>query len=111
MPSKSRRAASRQAQLQRRRRRGKSRTQVFDPGPMESESPTLDPAVETEEAAPPAEPVLEAPPAPRRVRRSRREADAEAAPAYQHLGSELRRIGAITTLIVLMLIGLTFLLR
>lgn len=41
MPSKSSRAASRQAQLRKRKQRGKARTQVFDAGPAESASQSV----------------------------------------------------------------------
>ena len=113
MPSKSRRAASRQAQLQRRRRRGKARTQEFDPGPTESIRGPDAPMVESDEGLP-ADAEVVAPlnsTASRAPRPSSRGAASEPAPTYAYLGSELRRISAIATLIITILVALTFVLR
>lgn len=114
MPNKARKAASRQAQLRRRKRRVKSEpTRVFDAGPQESSgmrsaeeaSAVLDadPAVETSPPAPTARP----------ARRSRQRAVSEpqSAAVYIHLGAELRRIGLIAGFMVVVLAGLTVALR
>ena len=111
MPSKSRRAASRQAQLKR-RRRGRQRVQEFDAGPTESRSPTSDDdGADAVVAVMPASPASQTSQAPaRRPHRSRRQAASEAALSYDYLGSELKQIGVITAMIAAVLVLLTFLL-
>ncbi len=109
MPSKSRRAASRQAQVRRRRKRGRGAPEAFDTGPTESQRAARiveEEASGQQRPAPPS-PVGAAAARPARRVRSERE---EATPSYGYLGAELRRIGVITTLIVAMLIGATFVL-
>ena len=119
MPSKSSRAASRQAQLRRKRRRGKARPQEFDVGPTESSRPaaTVEAVEDTE-----AEAVVEAgetavatsPPRPQPVarptRRSARGTAPEPALSYPYLGSEVKRIAVISALIAIILAVLTFVL-
>ena len=116
MPNKAHRAASRQAQVKRRKRRDKDdkgRTQEFDAGPDES---TVVATV--------AEPVVEAVVAPESVeqraparaahvpaRRARDRAAAEPPPGQKFLAGELRQIGIITTMIVVVLAVLTVFLR
>lgn len=106
MPSKSHKAASRQAKLRDKRRRGKAAPQVFDAGPSEATQA----AVEQDSEAP-APPLAEAaaPRAARQTRRSRR-AEAEVAPTYPYLGGELRRIGVVAVGILAILAVLSFLL-
>ena len=120
MPSKSRRAASRQAQLRRKKRRGKDpgQGQDFDPGPTEADVAERAAEVEEEAADLPAPetapgPALSTsrPATARAVRRSRRGASAESALEYGYLGSELKRIGMIAMLIVVLLAVLTVFLR
>ncbi len=109
MPNKAHRAAARQAQLRRRRRRGKGRTQEFDPGPSES---TTAAAVRDAPVAKAEEPEsAQAAPVstPRPVRRTRSEAGP--IPAYGFLRPELKQIGIITSLIVSIIVVLTFVLR
>ncbi len=112
MPSKSRRAASRQTQMKR-KRRGKPRTQEFDAGPSESSRPIaidegLDEAgTETAVAATETQPSR---PVARKTQRSRRQVTSEAPLVYGYLGSELKRIGVITVLIAIALAVLTFVL-
>ena len=112
MPSKSRRAASRQSQMKR-KRRGKSRAQEFDAGPTEPRQPVAtddaaeEAGVEVAVAAPAA---VEPQAVGRRVQRSRRQAASETPLVYNYLGSEVKRIGAITGLIVIILVVLTFVL-
>ena len=113
MPNKAHRAASRQAQVKRRKRRGKTRSQEFDAGPGESTvvatvaEPIVEDDVELEsvEQRAPAR-ATQAP-----VRRSRNRAVAEPAPAQKFLAGELRQIGMITTMIVVALAVLTVFLR
>ena len=107
MPSKSRRAASRQAEVRRRRRRGRGAHETFDTGPTEAQRAARlaeeEPSGQQRPA--PASPVGAAVARPaRRVRT----ADREEAPSYGYLGAELRRIGILTTLIAALLIGATF---
>ena len=112
MPSKGRRAASRQAHLRQRKRRSKAQPQVFDPGPTESRRPVDDEA-DIEAGLEPAPLAVAAVPAtPRAVRRGRqRTPQPEDAPVYRYLGPELRRIGAIASIIAIILAVLTVLLR
>ena len=109
MPNKAHRAAARQAQLRRRRRRGKGRMQEFDPGPSESTTAAAvrdAPVAEVEESvSAPEVPVS----TPRPVRRTRR-SEAEPIPPYRFLRPELKQIGIITSLIVAILVVLTFVL-
>ena len=107
MPSKSRRAASRQAQLKR-RRRDRQRVQEFDAGPTEPRSPADDESADAAVAVMPAAPASQTP--ARRPHRSRRQAASETPLSYDYLGSELKQIGVITVMIATVLVLLTFLL-
>lgn len=123
MPKKGHRTASRQAQLSQKKRRGKGHSQVFDSGPGESSAATaveeaavagtVEAAEETLQQSKPA--VATARPSSTPVhqpaRRSRQRASTESTPAvYRYLGTELKRIGAITALIVAIIVALTFVL-
>lgn len=114
MPSKGKRAASRQAQLSKRKRRAKpGGNQVFQaepvrPAPTEGQDDSAgaegaEAVVATSSASSPSKP------ASRPARRSR-SAATEAAPPYEYLGSELLRIGIIGGLIFAVLVALTFIL-
>ncbi len=107
MPSKSRRAASRQAEVRRRRKRGKGAPESFDTGPTESQRAAR---IAEDESSVQPRPAAgsTAGAAIARPARIPRAADRVSAPAYGYLGAELRRIGVITTLIVAILIGTTF---
>ncbi len=98
MPNKGHRAASRQAQLQKRRRRGAARTQVFDAGPSEDDAAARR-AVLDEEAADTADPRPAAP----QPRPLARHAAAASTAAYPSIRPELTRIGVLTIMIVLIL--------
>ena len=115
MPSKGKRAASRQAQLSKRKRRAKpGANQVFQAEPVkptsadaQDDSEELDGSeagLATAAASSPSRP------ADRATRRSRRSAATEVAPRYEYLGGELLRIGIISGLIFAVLIALTFVL-
>ncbi len=122
MPSKGRKTASRQAELNRKKRRGKSpRQQEFATAPLESQAtvetavsePEIDELVTAEDStlqtedSPPPPPVRS-----ERRRGARRAAVADSTPlVYQYLGKELRQIGMIASLIVVILVALTFVLR
>lgn len=122
MPRKGHRTASRQAQLSQKKRRSKVNPQVFDAGPGESSAATAveEPAVaetaetgempqQSKSAVATARP--SSTPARRPAQRSKQRTSAESTPAvYRYLGAELKQIGMITTLIVAILIALTFVL-
>ena len=109
MPKKGHRAASRQAQIQRKRRRGGSRTQEFDAGPSDADVAARQAAVD--EDGVPLESAAEVLPATTPVRRSKRQAAADATPTYPTVRPELTRIGILTSVIVVILAVLTVFLR
>ena len=113
MPNKAHRAASRQAQVKRRRRRGKTRTQEFDSGPDESAvvATVAEPVVEADVESESADQRAPARAARAPARRSRDRAVSEAAPGQKFLAGELRQIGMITTMITVALAVLTVFLR
>ena len=127
MPSKRKRAASRQAQLSQRKRRrsGRARndaaSQAEQDGagtatPAPVRTPTPRPATVVAPTAPrPAAaraPSMAASPRLRGGRAARMiRAQQEPLPMYGYLGSELKRIGALTGLIAVALTVLTFVLR
>ena len=116
MPSKAQRAASRQARLSRRRRRGKAAPQNFQAGPSQQAEPTDSAAASPDRStrsAPSAgaqTSVAAAPTARSTARSRRRTSDSGASNVTRYLGRELRQIGAITSLIAVILVGLTFVL-
>ena len=126
MPSKNKRAASRQAQLSQRRRRrgGRGRGAVHESRPTsevaqaseEQSGSTTGTSVATRTVSavprPPvgvSTPVRESTGA--RSRSARARAQAEPLQIYPYLGPELRRIGALTGVIVIALAILTVILR
>ena len=113
MPNKAHRAASRQAQVKRRKRRDKSRIQEFDAGPDKSTvvATVAEPVVEAD--VEPESVVQQAPARAAQVpaRRARDRAAAEPPPGKKFLAGELRQIGVITTMIVVVLAVLTVFLR
>ena len=114
MPNKAHRAASRQAQVNRRKRRSKIRTQDFDPGPDEDSAPVATvaaPVIETDDDGVPLEQPVPARTAAAPTQRSRRRAAAESAPEQKFLAGELRQIGFMATAIAIVLAVLTVLLR
>ena len=116
MPSKSHRAASRQARLSRRKRRGKPALQNFQAGPSQptavaepDDAPR--PASQPSASAVAAQSRAATAPSPARAAaRSRRRAIQSGAESTRYLGRELRQIGFITTFIALILAALTFVL-
>ena len=116
MPSKSHRAASRQARLSRRKRRGKPALQNFQAGPSQPTAvaepdDALRPASQTSASAVAANQSRATAPSPARAAaRSRRRAIQSGAESTRYLGRELRQIGFITTFIALILAALTFVL-
>ena len=106
MPKKGHRAASRQAQIQRKRKRGGSRPQVFDAGPSEADVAARQVHVDDDGEA--AEAALAPPrPAPAPVRRYRAGAAVDAPPTYPTIRPELTRIGILTFAVVVVLAVLT----
>ena len=128
--NKGHRVASKQAQLSRKKRRnGKGRPQEFFPGPTQTESePASDTAIQEpaaveaenqavqqqpEAARAPARAAVATAPRPRTAPRRARPQRATAAqpPAvYKYLGTELRHIGIISAVIIVILVVLTFVL-
>ena len=121
MPSKGSKAASRQAKLSQKRRRGKGAPRVYDSaptapregvaGPVEAQSATeFEATAESQETASQTKRAVSEAASPSPRRRSRAAMAATAATAestYPFLGIELRRIGLITFLIVVLLSVLT----
>ena len=110
MPSKGSKAASRQAQLRQKRRRGRGAEQDFDAGPSAAD------VAAREDAA--AEADSKDTPSPRAVAtrpssapsRSRRAPVDDTIPEYKYLGGELKRVGVVAVVILAILALLSFLL-
>ena len=116
MPNKSHKAASRQAKLNRRKRRGKGGTQEFDAGPTAESMAEAAALAPPQAQRPQPEPVVEAVGAPeqtvsRSVRRSKQRVTVQPALAYPHLGPEMRHIAVLAALIGVILAVLTVFLR
>ena len=138
MPSKKKRVASRQAQLSQRKRRERNRDRRADPAPGPAvrpqampADPTADPptdpgvqhvASDADDVVAPAPvsepaaatPAVRQPALPRQQARPRRRGAAarlEPVPTYPYLGREVRHIGIVTSIIVVLLTVLTVLLR
>ncbi|MCH7652994.1 MAG: hypothetical protein IIB14_04890 [Chloroflexi bacterium] len=123
MPSKGRKAASRQAQLNRKKRRSKNpRQPEFEAAPVMSRTavetavaePEIDELAAVEDSTPQPEAATRPAPRVRSTRRrggSRSAAEEQTPLVYQYLSREIRQIGIITSLIVAILVGLTFVLR
>lgn len=111
MPSKGQKVAKRQNQLRNRRRRGPGRasTQTFEAGPEVSTTAMDDEdGVGTEVATAATATVAEPNPAASRRRRARQAAEDQGSPAYRYLGGELRHIGIVTLVILVILAAATF---
>ena len=104
MPKKGHRAASRQAQIQKNRRRGGSRTQVFDPGPSEADVAARQASSDDGEFV---EDTLAPRPAPAPIRRPRTRTAVDTAPMYPKIRPELTRIGILALAVVVVLAVLT----
>ena len=111
MPSKGQRVAKRQNQMKSRKRRGprRSSTQTFEVGPSVSKTPvqeeegaTAAPATATATATMPGDIT-----APSRRRRAKQAADVEAPPVTRFLPGELRHIGLVTLVIIIILAAAT----
>ena len=137
MPSKKKRVASRQAQLSQRRRRERNRDRRADPAAGPAAGPRAmpaapqtdtsgDPGVQQDanggndvvaparvSAASAATPAVRQPAMPQQARTRRRGAAArvQPVPTYPYLRAEVRHIGIVTGLIVVLLTLLTVLLR
>ena len=108
MPSKSHRAASRQAKLRQKKRRGRAAAQVFQAGPSESSVASEEPtALAAEPKTRPAA-VTKAPTG--QARRSKGGTSKETMPPQAYLSSELRRIGVVSLVILAILAALSFIL-
>lgn len=120
MPSKSKRAASRQAQLsgRRRRRGGRPRAQATAatttaarPPEVRRQSSASTPTAERLAGTSQRQQAVTPATAPTRRRTSRPRAPVEPLQMYPYLGSELRRIGALSGLVAITLAVLTVVLR
>ena len=128
MPSKKKRVASRQAQLSPRRRRERNRERHANPEPGPAVTPRAKPAdagvqhdasgaIDAVAPAPASEPSIATPAVgqsalPRgRARRRGGAARAQPVPTYTHLRAEIKHIGLVTGVIVVLLAVLTVLLR
>ena len=112
MPSKGSKAASRQAKMRQKRRRGKGGPQIMDSGPT-APPPEAEVDEDAQAAAPKPRPQRRQTPVAKRAappsRRAAQEATAaEARPSY--LGTEIRQIGVLTGFIAVILAVLTFVL-
>ena len=99
MPSKSQRAASRQASLRKKRRHGKGAAQAFEVGPTQSSRVAEEGKEEIRAVPQPAPAPVQAQPSGR----AKQAAVAEAASQDQFLGAEVRRIGIVTAIILALL--------
>ena len=107
MPSRGRKRASRQAQLSQKRRRSRSgaSSQAFDAGPTqprEAAQPT--PAAQRAQAVATTAPTQASP------SRQRRPAADSTPIVYRYLRRELRQIGILASLMVVVLVALSFVL-
>ena len=109
MPKKGHKTASRQAQLQKKRKRGESRAQEFDAGPSEADIAARQDALA--EQGLDTRPSGDAPPTHALAPRLRNRASASATPMYPSIRPELARIGVLTSIIGVILAILTILLR
>jgi hypothetical protein len=114
MPSKSQRAATRQAKLRDKKRRGKAAPQAFEVGPT---ARSLDEDEEGSEAMPAPRPAAVEPRAsafpagaPRASRRAKEAGGTEVAATYPYMGAELKRIAVIAAFIFAIIVALTFVL-
>ena len=110
MPSKSHRAASRQAKLRQKRRRGKAADQVFEAGPTVSKAVVGEADDDRVEFEPGPVAPTQASSALAPVRRSRQPQQGTAGSRQAHLGADLRGIGIISILIFAILAVATFVL-
>ena len=109
MPSKSQRAASRQARLRERRKKGRPAPQTFQAAPTERRQE------DEEAAAMPPKPAAAAAPsmastAPVRPARRARNAPEAATAEYPYMKPELIRIGAMSSVVLVIIVGLSFVL-
>jgi hypothetical protein len=107
MPNRGRKRASRQAQLSQKKRRTRSgaSSQAFDAGPTQSRE-----AAQTTPSDQHAPVAATAAPAQATPRRQRRPAAANTPIVYRYLGRELRQIGILASLMVVVLVALSFVL-
>ena len=110
MPSKSQRAASRQARVRNRRRKGRPAPQTFQAAPTERRQEDEEAAAMVpKSAATAASPSMTSTAPVRPARRARRVQEAAAA-EYPYMKPELVRIGAISSVVFIIIAGLTFVL-
>ena len=109
MPSKSQRAASRQARVRNRRKKGRPAPQTFQAAPTQRRQEDEEAAAMPPTPAAAAAPSMTSTAPVRPARRARRVEEAAAA-EYPYMKPELIRIGAISSVVLLIIVGLTFVL-
>ena len=118
MPSKGHRAASKQAKLRQKHRRGKGGPRQFDTGPTESEAVAMefasDSEIEVNDEQKPDLAVKHVASVSNRTQLTRSVKQSTTADLtasrYLYLGAELRRIAIITAIIILILVAMSFVL-
>ena len=111
MPSKSQRAASRQARVRNRRKKGRAAPQNFQAAPTQRRQEDEEAAAitRTPAGAAAAAPSMTSTAPVRPARRARRVEEAAAA-EYPYMKPELIRIGAISSVVLIIIAGLSFVL-
>ena len=109
MPSKSQRAASRQARLRERRKKGRPAPQTFQAAPTERRKEDEEAAAMVPKPAAAAAPSM-ASTAPARPARRVRNAPEAATAEYPYMKPELIRIGAMSSVVLVIIVGLSFVL-
>ena len=110
MPSKSQRAASRQARVRNRRKKGRPAPQTFQAAPAQRRQEDEEAAaMAAKPVATAAAPSMASPAAARPARRARRAPEAATA-EYPYMKPELIRIGAMSSVVLVIIAGLTFVL-
>ena len=109
MPSKSQRAASRQARVRNRRKKGRAAPQNFQAAPTQRRQEDEEAAAMPPTPAPAAAPSM-ASTAPVRPARRASRAQEVAAAEYPYMKPELIRIGAISSVVLIIIAGLSFVL-
>ena len=110
VPSKSQRAASRQARVRNRRKKGRPAPQTFQAAPAQRRQEDEEAAaMAAKPVATAAAPSMATATAARPARRARRAPEAATA-EYPYMKPELIRIGAMSSVVLVIIAGLTFVL-
>lgn len=109
MPSKSQRAASRQARVRDRRKKGRPAPQTFQAAPTQRSQEDEEAAAMAPKAVAATAPSMVSAAAASPARRARKAPEAATA-EYPYMKPELIRIGAISSVVLIIIAGLTFVL-